>query len=148
VPHPAASRCSSVLCHCSSVTHGIGSVTDTPQLSNAFNIVDDVCVRVGTVKPSITEMGNITEREGRRVVINCRARGDPAPTMTFQKNDQEPFKLGDNVSASSRSLTVSRYFVIFGRQARGWYVVLLSRRGKRCCTERPVKHGDVTRATT
>jgi len=34
VPHPAASRCSSV-------THGIGSnVTDIPQLSNAFNMVD------------------------------------------------------------------------------------------------------------
>ena len=111
--HPAASQCSSV-------THGIGSVTDIPQLSNAFKTVDDVCVMcVGTVKPSITEMGNITEREGRRVVINCRTRGDPAPTMTFQKNDQEPFKLGDNVSTSSRSLTVSRYFVIFGRQARG-----------------------------
>jgi len=54
---------------------------------------------VATVKPSITEMGNITQREGSRVVLSCRTRGDPPPTITFQKDDQKPFSRGDNVRA-------------------------------------------------
>ena len=54
---------------------------------------------VETVKPSISEMANVTELENRRVVIDCRTRGDPAPTLTFRKDNGPPFQRGVNVSA-------------------------------------------------
>jgi len=38
---PCSQPLAAFLCHCSSMTHGTGSVTDIPQLSNTFNIVDD-----------------------------------------------------------------------------------------------------------
>ena len=32
-------------------------------------------------------------------MLNCRTRGDPPPIITFHKDNQEPYRRGDNVSA-------------------------------------------------
>jgi len=50
-----------------------------------------------TVKPSIRELNNITELEGRQVEINCHSRGDPLPTLVFNKDNHEPYRRGNNV---------------------------------------------------
>ena len=52
------------------------------------------------VPPHIHTLINQTAQEGQSQTLTCRADGDPAPTMTFQKVGNElPYEIGDgNVS--------------------------------------------------
>ena len=52
------------------------------------------------VPPHIHTLINQTAQEGQSQTLTCRADGDPAPKMTFQKVGNElPYEIGDgNVS--------------------------------------------------
>lgn len=80
------------------------SVVFSHQLHASVVIITATVSVAETVKPSISEMSNMTQREGSRLVLNCRTRGDPAPTITFHKDDQPPYRRGDNVSTRCMNL--------------------------------------------
>ena len=56
------------------------------------------CV-AAAVPPTVYNLKNVTQAEGRQVPLVCLSYGDPAPIMAFQKtNNSEPYQMGENVS--------------------------------------------------
>ncbi|XP_062138031.1 fasciclin-2 isoform X3 [Drosophila sulfurigaster albostrigata] len=69
--------------------------TYTCMAKNAAGLVDQKTKLNVLVRPAVYELYNVTGVTGKEIAITCRARGRPAPAITFRRwGSEEPFVAG------------------------------------------------------